>query len=110
MLIYCYCQFNVLWLNPLDPESFPNGLMEALTDRAIPVASERGLSRGVVQARLRVQMKADALRPLNTALDEDPPPDELLAKEIFTPETVDEAAQFLRLNVRMLVMPLHTAV
>ena len=91
-------QFNVLWLNPLDPASFPHGLMEALTERAVPVAAERGLSRVTLQARMRQQMQADALRPLNTALDEDPP-SELLAKEIFTPETVDEAAQFLRLNV-----------
>ncbi|KAF7965993.1 hypothetical protein HWV62_40519 [Athelia sp. TMB] len=91
--------FNVLWLNPLDPGSFPQGLMEALTERAVPVAAERGLSRTTLQARMRQQMQADALRPLNTALDEDPP-SELLSKEIFTPETVDEAAQFLRLNAR----------
>jgi len=83
----------------MDTESFPSGLMEALTERAVPVASERNQSRASVQARMWQQMQADALTPLSTALGEDQP-NELLAEEIFTPETVDEAAQFLRLNAR----------
>lgn len=70
--------------------------MEALTDQA--VSSYPGLSNDGIQSRLRVQMRADALRPLNQELDEEVP-DEFLAKEIFTPETIDEAHQFLRLNV-----------
>jgi hypothetical protein len=45
-------------------------------------------------------MQADALRPLNSALDEDAMDKPPAVKDIFTPETVEEAAHFLRLNAR----------
>jgi hypothetical protein len=45
-------------------------------------------------------MQADALQPLSSGLDEDAPAEPLNVKEIFTPETIEEATHFLRLNVR----------
>lgn len=46
-------------------------------------------------------MEADALRPLKSGLDddEDTTDDSPNMKELFTPETIEEATQFLRLNV-----------
>ena len=53
-----------------------------------------------MQSRLRLQIQADALRPLRSTLDEDALEESLPAKAIFTPETIEEVAHFLRLNVR----------
>jgi hypothetical protein len=44
-------------------------------------------------------MQADALRPLNSDLNEDGPKESLHIKEVFTPETIEEATYFLRLDV-----------
>jgi hypothetical protein len=43
-------------------------------------------------------MQADALRSLSSDLDEDTP-ESPHVKEIFTPETIEEVAHFLHLNV-----------
>jgi hypothetical protein len=64
------------------------------------VLSKQDSNHGTIQSRLRAQMQADALRPLDSALDEDTPGVSLTAKSIFTPETIDEATHFLRLGVR----------
>lgn len=94
-------QFNVLWLNPQDPDSFPEGLMVALTEYSSRASENQELSSdAATPSRLRLQMQADALRPI-AGLDEDDveesTPDDT---EIFSSETIEEAIQFLRLNVR----------
>jgi hypothetical protein len=45
-------------------------------------------------------MQADALRPVASGLDEDDLEESRHVMEIFTSETIEEAIQFLRLNVR----------
>ncbi|KAH8999353.1 hypothetical protein EDB92DRAFT_2100808 [Lactarius akahatsu] len=85
-------EFNVFWLNPTNPESFPAGLMEALSEIVVP--AWRG--DGSIEERLRTQMQADMLVPLDD--DRDPPKDADLKTAPWAPETIEEAAQFLRLN------------
>lgn len=85
-------EFNVFWLNPTNPESFPAGLMEALSETVAPVW--RG--EGSIEERLRTQMQADMLVPLDD--DRDPPKDADPKTAPWAPETIEEAAQFLYLN------------
>ncbi|KII95345.1 hypothetical protein PLICRDRAFT_121060 [Plicaturopsis crispa FD-325 SS-3] len=96
-------QFNVLWLNPKDTGSFPEGLVDALSEQnyhALLVASELQRARDDVQARLRRQMQEDALQPLDD-LDEPPAiPIPSVSEDKFSAETVAEVAQFLRLNAQ----------
>jgi len=95
-------QFNVLWLNPQNPDAFPEGLMAAITDRSFGTLSNQiGHADESAQSRLRRQMQADALRPVTSGLGEDDSEESHQVKEIFTPETIEEAIQFLRLNVRV---------
>ena len=72
-------QFNRFWLDPENSESFPPGLLEALgellsSSSGVPEpgssdimksGQEEGTDNGAA-ARLKVQMQADALRPLNS--------------------------------------------
>jgi len=92
--------FNVLWLNPQNPDSFPEGLIDALADRSLVALSNQSPKHGVIQSRLKLQMQADALQPLNSGLDEDAPEEPLNVKEIFTPETIEEATHFLHLDAQ----------
>jgi len=64
------------------------------------IVSNQSPKHGVIQSRLKLQMQADALQPLNSGLDEDAPEEPLNVKEIFTPETIEEATHFLRLNAQ----------
>ncbi|KAH9045654.1 hypothetical protein EDB85DRAFT_1884708 [Lactarius pseudohatsudake] len=90
-------EFNVFWLNPTNPESFPAGLMEALTETVAP--AWRG--DGSIEERLRTQMQADMLVPLDD--DRDPPKDADPKTAPWAPETIEEAAEFLCLNVSVAV-------
>ncbi|KAH7920272.1 hypothetical protein BV22DRAFT_1040030 [Leucogyrophana mollusca] len=114
--------FNVLCLNPADPEAIPQGLIDALADYAQAhgapssgAESSRPHPHRDPQAeatRLRNQMRADALLPVNSSLDGDDDDDEGVVgdttdeslkpreHEQFSPETVEEAAYFLRLGPR----------
>lgn len=92
-----YLQFNALWLNPENPSSFPDGLVDALTSRTtfiMPVATR---DRGTIEGRLRHQMRADALRPLDDSPDD--PKKSMVLREWST-EILQESAQFLRLQVQ----------
>jgi hypothetical protein len=98
----------VLWLDPTNPEVFPAGLADALfmaeTAAAATGADSADRSGGgaatkySMEERLRAQMRADALLPLddnedlpkNADSSGTPPP---------SPRTIDEAAQFLWLDV-----------
>ncbi|KAI9510416.1 hypothetical protein F5148DRAFT_578661 [Russula earlei] len=111
-------EFNVLWFDPTNPDAFPAGLAHAVLleetaasaaaddeddeddegdgvrDRAWGSGSERLTS---TEERLRAQMRADALGPL----DDD---EEILPKDAgcggpsLPPATIKEAAGFFRLN------------
>ncbi|KAG5648662.1 hypothetical protein DXG03_000008 [Asterophora parasitica] len=88
--------FHILWLNPNNPNSFPPGLLDALT-----MHGATGLPREYhgepIQVRLRQQMQADALRPLDDT--EDSAKDSALF-ETFSSEVIEEAIQFLRLQAQ----------
>ncbi|KAH9007066.1 hypothetical protein EDB86DRAFT_3231551 [Lactarius hatsudake] len=89
-------EFNVFWLNPTNPESFPAGLMEALSETVAPAWRWRGDGSISIEERLRTQMQADMLVPLDD--DGDPPKDADPKTAPWAPETIEEAAQFLYLN------------
>ncbi|TFK43348.1 hypothetical protein BDQ12DRAFT_674821 [Crucibulum laeve] len=88
--------FNVLWLNPNNHNTFPPGLIDALALHSdLTVLPEQpGES---IQSRLRRQMQADALQ-------EEAPSEavksSLAVVDQFSPETLEEATQFLRLHAQ----------
>lgn len=132
-------QFNRFWLDPTNPESFPTGLLEALEEllssssSAVPdpgvsdttKSGQRGGPDAGTTARLKAQMQADALRPLNpgsvgsdededgerplrmgTAVDPDRI-DPVEAITVWPEETLLQVGDYLRLNVsRFLRFPL----
>ncbi|KAG6833746.1 hypothetical protein H0H87_001178 [Tephrocybe sp. NHM501043] len=88
--------FHVLWLNPNNEDTFPEGLMDALALRGA-TGLPHEYHGEPIQVRLRKQMQADALRPL----DDSP----LAVKnsslaETFPEEVIEEAIQFLRLQAQ----------
>lgn len=97
-------QFNVLWLNPSNPATFPEGLLDALEDDLIAIAPlKRGRPDDTFEDRLRVRMRADALQPVSNLEDDDEAPietKETARKTPYSEEDVAEAGQFLRLPVR----------
>ncbi|KAI0356638.1 hypothetical protein OH77DRAFT_1436266 [Trametes cingulata] len=99
-------QLNVLWLNPENPETFPEGLLDALDDPALVASIQRHRADHSIEGRLRAKMQADALRPLKSSL-EDVDDDgggggaaekAELRKSPYSEEELEEALQFLRLN------------
>ena len=96
-------QFNVLWLNPNNRDTFPPGLLEALALHGnIPVIPER--QGDSVQSRLRRQIQIDALQPINDDADLENGRAEVMksslaAEDQYSPELLEEATQFLRLQV-----------
>ncbi|KAI0334765.1 hypothetical protein GY45DRAFT_1431268 [Cubamyces sp. BRFM 1775] len=97
-------QFNVLWLNPEHPETFPEGLLDALDDPALVASIQRQRADHSIEGRLRAKMQADALRPLKSSLDDvDAAAEDEKAEARSSPyseEELEEALQFLRLNPR----------
>ncbi|KAF8076206.1 hypothetical protein FPV67DRAFT_1558720 [Lyophyllum atratum] len=89
-------QFQVLWLNPNRADSFPPGLLDALTIHGAP-GLPHAYQGEPVQVRLRRQMQADALQPLDAS--ESAVKDAALVKT-FPPEIIEEAIQFLRLQAQ----------
>ncbi|KAJ7499090.1 hypothetical protein FB451DRAFT_1347460 [Mycena latifolia] len=90
--------FNVLWLNPRNPESFPLGLTEALHLHTTLELNTPDRDRSIgVEARLRRQMAVDTLQPLG-ALDDDDLKSTTVAPTQFPSEILEETAQFLRLH------------
>ncbi|KAK7061590.1 G-patch domain-containing protein [Favolaschia claudopus] len=97
--------FNVLWLNPNNPDSFSPGLLDALNLRTTldidpsTTSLKRNRDRDSavsIEARLRRQMAADTLQPLGAPEDDDVnaaviPPE-------FSFEVLEETTQFLRLH------------
>ncbi|EIN10359.1 hypothetical protein PUNSTDRAFT_43300 [Punctularia strigosozonata HHB-11173 SS5] len=92
--------FNVFWLNANDPDTVPAPLTEALKmhDPPILVVPRRAVD-DTYEFRLRRQMQADALQPLDKDADTDLPAKEN-AEEEFSTEAVEQAAQFLQLPAK----------
>ena len=91
-------QFNVLWLNPNNPNTFPRGLLDALynTGNLTTIVNDTEES---VQSRLRKQMQADSLQPID---DEEPTTNAkslIPSEDQYGSEVLEEATQFLRLQV-----------
>ncbi len=99
-------QFNVLWLNPESPETFPEGLLDALDDPALVTAIQQRQAGHSLEGRLRARMQADALRPLKSTLedldDEGGIEKAEFRKSPYSEDELQEAVQFLRLGVRPL--------
>ncbi|OBZ76435.1 G patch domain-containing protein 11 [Grifola frondosa] len=95
--------FNVLWLNPDSPETFPDGLLDALDDPALLVSLQRHHVDRSIEGRLRTKMQADALQPLTSGLEDNEDVSvekpELL-KSPYSEEEIEEAVQFLRLGAK----------
>jgi hypothetical protein len=110
-------QFNVLWLDPINPDSFPAGLLDAVTATTTAAATtppdwsgrkdeERSI---ILEEQLREQMRADALQPLDddedVGVDDDvvasslPKNTDFDSESHLPPKWIEDAAQFLRLNV-----------
>lgn len=115
-------QFNRFWLDPAIPESFPPGLLEALEELSsspsdIPKSGKGAVTNAGTAARLKTQMQADALAPLQSVSvgsdeddDEERPlqartgvdsdqkdPDETVA--VWPEETLFQVGDYLRLSV-----------
>lgn len=101
-------QFNVLWLDPINPDTFPAGLLDAVTASTAAAAAAatttptRSEERSI-EERLREQMRADALQPLDdgddVAVASSPKNADCNSESHLPPKWIEDAAQFLRLNV-----------
>ena len=105
-------QFNALWLDPINPDTFPAGLLDAVAASTAAAASASAVAattpaswsgRGeerIIEERLREQMRADALQPLDDD-DNDDADDVHVAntEPHLPPKWIEDAAQFLLLNV-----------
>jgi len=99
-------EFNVLWLDPTNLDTFPAGLVDAVvvveTTSQGDARGRRGLATSTDE-RLRAQMRADALEPLEPLDDDESLPKMKAAdsdepSNSLPPERIEEATQFLRLN------------
>ena len=118
-------KFNRFWLDAGDPESFPPGLLEALEElwssssSAGPNPDSLSTDPGAA-ARLKAQIQADALRPLNissveneeeggerplrmgTGADSDRNgSDDTVAVPLWPEETLLQVGDYLRLSVSL---------
>lgn len=105
-------QFNVLWLNPMHPDTFPEGFIDALDDPALVQALQRHRPHDLLEGNLRARMQADALQPLSSLEDDEeavtskPAP----SKTPYSEEDIKEAEQFLRLAVSLELTLLYTRI
>ncbi|EAU84259.1 hypothetical protein CC1G_01255 [Coprinopsis cinerea okayama7 len=108
-------EFNVLWLNPENENTFPPGLIDALALHSNLISYIRpsqgsGNSSAAVtdteREGLKRQMQADALVPLRNDEDDDGTHDSKAMKSLvssvdqFSTEILEEATQFLRLQAQ----------
>lgn len=101
-------QFNILSLDPLNPETMPPELLDALEEYVVVAefqgaATKAGGKETDVQ-RLKRQMQLDALQPLgHNGPDDDDGPQKKSgeASRDFSADEVQSAREFLGLNVRM---------
>ncbi|PFH52878.1 hypothetical protein AMATHDRAFT_172968 [Amanita thiersii Skay4041] len=91
--------FNVLWLNPENPETVPVGFRDILVLQPVARPTDQELKE-----RLRVQMQHDKLQPLkdDSDLNEKQPPKETSTSSLEEsfPGLIEEADQFLQLRAQ----------
>ncbi|KAJ2924936.1 hypothetical protein H1R20_g12132, partial [Candolleomyces eurysporus] len=103
-------EFNVLWLNPTNENTFPPGLIDALTSHSNlllglinPRQGDPSTIRETEAQRLRAQMQADALQPLDDEQDAGSSTrtkaTPVSAVDQYSSDILEEATQFLRLQV-----------
>ncbi|KAH7887916.1 hypothetical protein F5I97DRAFT_1806012 [Phlebopus sp. FC_14] len=95
--------FNTLCLDPKSVDTIPQSLMDAISDYTRPVPSPVPGGTDDEASRLRSQMRADALQPVGSDDDDEALIDTKASQtqqDEFPPETVEEAAHFLRLGPR----------
>ena len=98
-----------MWLNPTNENTFPPGLIDALTSHSnlllgviTPRPGDPTTVRETEDQRLRLQMQADALQPLDD--EEDGSSTRAKATPVstidqYSSDILEEATQFLRLQV-----------
>ncbi|GBE79298.1 hypothetical protein SCP_0204960 [Sparassis crispa] len=96
-------EFNILWLNLENPDTFPEGLVDVLEDATIVASLQRQHADRSIEGRLRMKMQADALQPLTNELEDtdalsDKKPE--VHKTPYSEEDIEEATQFLRLTAK----------
>jgi hypothetical protein len=98
----------VLSLDPINPDTFPAGLWDAVasTTAAAATAADPAWRGRSTEEQLREQMRADALQPLDPDDDDadagascSPKNTDFNSESHLPPRMIEEAAQFLRLNV-----------
>ncbi|EKM59672.1 uncharacterized protein PHACADRAFT_85873 [Phanerochaete carnosa HHB-10118-sp] len=97
-------EFNVLWLNPMNPDTFPESLLDELDDPELITSLRKLQPDHSLEGRLRARMQADALQPVANLEDDDetssPVQDEKPRKTPYSEEDIKEAVQFLRLSAQ----------
>lgn len=108
----------MLWLNPNNADTFPEGFLDALDDPVLVASMQRTRVGNSIEGRLKDQMQADALRSLSTTLEDVESKEDktTLAKTPYNEEELQEAMQFLRLGVSVVAvvifivhLTMHTA-
>ncbi len=91
----------MLWLNPNNPETFPEGFLDELDDPELVLSLQKRQPDGSIEGRLKARMQADALQPLPSLEDDTPTASKKAERRpiSYSEEDVKEAVQFLRLNV-----------
>jgi len=90
-------QFNVLWLDPNNPETFPAGLIDSL-EQEFPTLQLQSGDRQTLGAHLKRQMQRDALQQ-SVVDDDDGSRTTAIDSDHYERDILEEAAQFLRLSV-----------
>ena len=93
-----------MWLNPTNADTFPEGFIDALDDPAVVQYLQQKQAHDSLEGRLRARMQAERLQPLAGLDDEDADETEVkVNKTPYSEEELKEAAQFLRLTVRIVL-------
>ncbi|KAK2466347.1 hypothetical protein APHAL10511_001989 [Amanita phalloides] len=90
-------EFSVLWLNPLNAETFPPDLLEALELHSADLSMLGKETVMSLRDRLRRQMQQDKLQPLKEDDDAVLEPTETRSISL---DLIEEAVQFLRLRAQ----------
>ncbi|KAH7879559.1 uncharacterized protein C8R40DRAFT_1158286 [Lentinula edodes] len=88
--------FNVLWLNPGNPDTFPPGLIESLNlHTSLNIQIDQEHPEDNLPRRLQREMKTNALQPISLEVDKEPG-----IGNGFTEGTLQEIQQFFHLRTQ----------
>lgn len=103
--LHILLQFNVLWLNPEDPDTFPEDLVDLLEDDVLSQHLDKLRYQGTVEGRLRARTQADALQPIKPGSEleidtEESGPSKAGVRDVpYTEDDIEECTAFLKLSV-----------